>query len=106
MKFRRLYWVTEQIDESGASEIAGVFTLIPDLVEEGIRWNDEIDKRHLFRVTLVKLDSPKKPFGSWVSPDFKGMQEDLSEYIKTDEFTVPDCEGLVLGLKELAAQTA
>ena len=106
MKFRRLYWVTEQIDESGTSEIAGVFTSIPDLVEEGIRWNVEIDKRHRFRVTLVKLDSPNKPFGSWVSPDFQGMQEDLREYIKTEEFTVPDCEGLVLGLKELAAQTA
>ena len=106
MKFRRLYWVTEQIDESGVSEVAGVFTSIPDLVEEGIRWNDEIDKRHLFRVTLVKLDSPGKPFGCWISPDFQGMKEDLREYVKTEEFTVPDCEGLVNGLKALTAQTA
>lgn len=106
MKFRRLYWVTEQLDESGCSEIAGVFTSIPDLVEEGIRWNDEIDKRHTFRVTLVKLDSRNKPFGSWTSPDFQGMKEDLAEYIKTEEFTIPDCKGLVDGLRALAAQTA
>lgn len=106
MKFRRLYWVTEQLDECGCSEVAGVFTSIPDLVEEGIRWNEDIDKRHSFRVTLVKLDSQKKPFGSWTSPDFKGMQDDLREYIKTEEFTIPDCEGLVNGLKALAAPTA
>ncbi len=95
MKFRRLYWVTEQVDGSGLSEIAGVFTSIPDLLEKGICWNESIQKTDVFRISLVKLDSTKRPLGVWSSPDFAGMSEDLQEYIETEELTDMDRERLL-----------
>ena len=100
MKFRRLYWVTEQIDEQGRSEVVGVYTSIPDLVEVGLRWDDGLSKRAGYRLSLVKLDSKKKPLGSWESPDFDGLADDLEEYIKSKEFSRPDCEKLVVDLAE------
>lgn len=102
MKFRRLYWVTEQLDNEGQSEICGVFTSIPDLVEEGLRWNDEIDKTSCFRISLVKLDSKHKPLGMWQSPDYKNLGDDLQEYVQTQEFSTPECESLLDGLKEFS----
>ena len=103
MKFRRLYWVTEQLDDDGRSALCGVFTSIPDLVEEGLRWNDEIGKRNSFRISLVKLDSKHKPLGSWISPDYQTLEEDLQEYVETQEFTVPECQDLCKGLKEFSS---
>jgi predicted transcriptional regulator len=99
MKFRKLYWVTEQLDENNGSQVAGVFTSIQDLVEKGLLFIDDIDKRHGFRLTLVKLDSRKKPLGSWVSPDYPGIEDDLAEYVKTQEFGVNEIEELVEALK-------
>lgn len=99
MKFRRLYWVTEQLGDDGSSEVAGVFTSIPDLVEEGLHWCDETTRQSGFRLTLVKLDSKKKPLGSWTSPDFQSISTDLEEYIKTQEFGTQECESLVDALK-------
>lgn len=101
MKFRKLYWVTEQIDEQGRSEVIGVFTSIPDLVEIGLRWDGEPSKRVGYRLSLVKLDSKKKPLGAWQSPDFGSLADDLEEYIDTKEFSRPDCERLISELSEL-----
>lgn len=103
MKFRRLYWVTEQLDDEGRSELCGVFTSIPDLVEEGLRWNNEIEKRSRFRISLVKLDSRHKPLGSWYANDYQSLEGDLEEYLKTQEFTPPECDSLLDGLKTLSA---
>ena len=100
MKFRRLYWVTEQVDEQGMSEIAGVFTSIPDLVEEGIHWYDDIEKRNGFRLTLVKLDSKQRPLGVWASPDYGNLSEDLKEYVNTQEFSVSEVESLLDALRK------
>ena len=100
MKFRKLYWVSEQIDEQGRSEVIGVYTSIPDLVEVGLRRVDGLPKRAGYRLSLVKLDSKKKPLGLWESPDFEGLADDLEEFIKTKEFSRPDCENLVLKLSE------
>ena len=100
MKFRRLYWVTEQIGENGASEIAGVFTSIPDLVEEGLHWYEDIDKRNKFRLSLVQLDSREKPLGSWTSPDYQSIEQDLAAYVESQEFSTPEVESLVDGLKK------
>ncbi len=99
MKFRRLYWVTEQLGDDGISEVAGVFTSIPDLVEDGLQWCDGIVRNSKFRLTLVKLDSKKKPLGCWTSPDFQTLSHDLEEYVKTQEFGTQECESLVEALK-------
>lgn len=98
MQFRRIYWVTEQLDGDGKSQIGGVFTSIQDLLDEGLRWS-ESGKGHGFRVTLVKLDSDREPLGSWTSPDFSGMEADLEPYITTQEFDRMDCEAMVRELR-------
>lgn len=101
MKFRKLYWVTEQVDGDGLSQIGGVFTSIPDLIEGGIHWIDGVEKRHAFRLSLVKLDSRNKPLGSWTSPDYPGIEDDLAEYVRTQEFGSTEIEDLVKALRSL-----
>ncbi len=86
MKFRKLYWVTEQIDEGGHSEVVGVYTSIYDLTTKGLRWDDEVSRKSGFRVSLVKLDSMSKPFGCWQSPGFDGFAADLQAFVDTGEF--------------------
>jgi hypothetical protein len=104
MKFRKLYWVTEQIGSDGASEIGGVYTSIPDLVDRGIQWKDGIECREGFRLTLVALDSKKKPLGTWVLPDFGGIAQDLSEYVTNQEFSNSEVESLVDALNGFHAK--
>ena len=101
MKFRKLYWVTEQIDGQGQSAVVGVYTSIPDLVEVGLRWEDGLSKRSGYRLSLVKLDSKKGPLGAWQSPDFASLADDLEEFIATKEFSRTDCERLVMELAGL-----
>ena len=100
MKFRRIYWVTEQIDEKGESQVAGVYTSIPDLIDKGLRWDSDIPFRAGFRISLVKLDSIRKPLGTWTSPDFTGLDDSLKEYIGTGEFSEGDCIQLVDTVRE------
>jgi hypothetical protein len=95
MKFRRIYWVTEQFDEKGGSQVAGVYTSIPDLIDKGLRWDEGTPGRAGFRITLVKLDSMKSPLGTWHGPEFAGLDESLKEYIGTGEFNEGDCIQLV-----------
>ncbi len=102
MKFRKIYWVTEQLDESGLSEVAGVYTSIQDLTSRGFNWKDGIEKSAGFRLSLVQLDSSKKPLGTWSSPDFGSIESDLEPYIASDEMNAQDVEGLV---KDLRART-
>lgn len=101
MKFRRIYWVTEQLDEAGRSAISGVYTSIPDLIE-GLRWDEALDKRAGFRINLVKLDAKLPPLGTWTSPGFGNLAADLKEYVSTGEFSQPDCDELVVELGKLA----
>ncbi len=103
MQFRRIYWVTEQLDAQGRTEIGGVYTSIQDLLADGLRWNEDSTATDGFRITLVKLDSSKKPLGSWSAPDFDGLEEDLQAYIKTKEFDILDCEAMVRELKSFGA---
>ncbi|MBS1709705.1 MAG: hypothetical protein JSS65_13415 [Armatimonadetes bacterium] len=102
MKFRRLYWVTEQVGLDGTSHIGGVYTSINDLLERGLHWDADSDKTASFRVSLVKLDSTKPPLGQWSSPDFSGMRAALQEYVETDEFNAQECELLVDNLHQFA----
>lgn len=99
MKFRKIYWVTEQLGSDGRSQVAGVFTSIQDLSGRGIAWMDGIDKRDGFRVSLVQLDSSKLPLGTWVTPDFSGIEEDLQEFVRTEELGAQDVEQLASDLR-------
>lgn len=103
MKFRRLYWVTEQIDEGGHSEVVGVYTSIYDLTSKGLRWDDEVSRNANFRVSLVKLDSGCKPLGCWQGPDFTGFMDEMQPYVETGEFDVPSLEKLEGDLKSFAS---
>ncbi len=100
MKFRRIYWVTEHLDEAGQSHVAGIYTSIPDLLHKGIYWKEGVEYRSGFRLVLTKLDSSKPPFGVWTSPDFQEIEKDLSEYVQTGEFSEDDCDQLVAALRE------
>lgn len=99
MKFRKLYWVTEQVGKDGTSEIAGVYTSIPDLVDRGLQWMEGIDRRDGFRLTLVSLDSKKKPLGTWTLPEFGSIDQDLAAYVSTQEFSMTEVETLLESLK-------
>ena len=92
MMFRKLYWVTEHVAVSGASHVTGVYTSIPDLIKHGLRWADPLVGQ--FRLTLTKLDSTQMPLGTWASPQFAGLEEDLQEFVTTDEFTTDQCIAL------------
>ena len=104
MKFRKLYWVTEQVGPDGASEVAGVYTSIPDLVDRGIQWKDGIAGREGLRLTLVALDSKKKPLGTWVLPELGNIGQDLNEYVANQEFSPSEVESLVDALNGFHAK--
>ncbi|MDI9636580.1 hypothetical protein QPK87_01540 [Kamptonema cortianum] len=97
MKFRKLYWVTEQVEESGNSSVRGVYTSIYDLTSKGLRWDEDAGTTG-FRVTLAKLDSNCAPLGSWSAPSFSTMLEDLQPYVASGEFDAMSCEQLVKDL--------
>jgi hypothetical protein len=97
MMFRKLYWVTEQIEPSGKSKVTGVYTSIPDLIRHGLRWTDQ-NSGGEFRLTLTKLDCAKEPLGCWTSPKFKGLESDLQQFVKTDEFSQDQCNALSVSL--------
>ena len=99
MKFRKIYWVTEQVGSDGSSRVAGVYTSIQDLMSRGVQWMDGIEKRAGFRLTLVQLDSDRVPLGAWVTPDFSGLEQDLQEYVATDELNTQDIEQLASELR-------
>ncbi len=95
--FRKLYWVTESVDQAGISHVTGVYTSIPDLVRHGIQSN-EISSN--LRLTLTKLDSNKEPLGTWSSPHFDGLSEALQTFVETDEFSAEQVQMLVSTLKQ------
>lgn len=93
MMFRKIYWVTEQFSET-SSQVTGVYTSIPDLIRSGLRWTDEPGTGKQLRLTLVKLDSDKGPLGSWMSPHFEGLADDLNPFVVTDEFRIEEIQRL------------
>ena len=99
MKFRKIYWVTEQLGTDGKSQVAGVYTSIQDLSSRGVQWMEAIEKRSGFRLSLVQLDSNRPPLGSWVTPDFSGIEQDLQEYVVSEELNAQDIEQLASDLR-------
>lgn len=98
MMFRRLYWVVEEVEQTGRSQVIGVYTSIQDLINRGLAC---IDTGNDIRLTLTKLDSTKPPLGCWASPRFESLETDLEEYVKTDEFTLESCKALCDELHKL-----
>ncbi len=98
MMFRRLYWVVEEVEQTGQSQVIGVYTSIQDLINRGLGC---VDTGNDIRLTLTKLDSTKPPLGCWASPRFEELETDLEEYIRTDEFTQEQCKALVDSLHKL-----
>ena len=100
MKFRRIYWVTEQLDHDGSSQVAGVFTSIPDLLDGGLKWVDSIKRRDGIRLNLIQLDNKEGPLGTWTSPGFQNLAEDLKQFVASGEYSSTECETLVDSLKK------
>ncbi|MBS1723552.1 MAG: hypothetical protein JSS66_11430 [Armatimonadetes bacterium] len=94
MKFRKIYWVTEQLGSDGTSTVAGVYTSINDLIERGINWKDGCEKQAAFRLTLAQLDSRNMPLGSWTSPGFDGLEGDLAPLVAGLELSGLDVDQL------------
>jgi hypothetical protein len=92
MMFRRLYWVVEELEQSGRSQVSGVYTSIQDLIKFGLGC---VDNGNQIRLTLTKLDSSKPPLGTWASPDFQTLEADMQEYIQTDEFSEEQIKALL-----------
>lgn len=94
MTFRRLYWITERLDEDGASEATGVYTSVYDLISRGL-------PRHTggLRLTIVKVDSEGDPLGRYTSPGFDGLAEDLLAYVATEEVTEDQRQTLLGALR-------
>lgn len=91
MMFRRLYWVVEEVEKNGRSQVSGVYTSIQDLIKFGL---GGVDSGNEIRLTLTKLDSSKPPLGTWASPRFENLDMDMQEYIQTDEFSEEQCKSL------------
>ncbi len=96
--FRRLYWVTEQTDPAGVFRATGVYTSVHDLIESGLRWLEPAGQE--FRISLAKLDCKTDALGSWASPEFKGLEEKLQEFVKTGEFGIDECQTLRTALDQ------
>lgn len=94
MMFRKLYWVTEQL-QAGTARVTGVYTSVPDLIRKGLIWHGETAGDTRMRLTLVKLDSSKGPLGEWENSTFASLVTDLEPFVRTDEFRLDEVLDLV-----------
>jgi hypothetical protein len=101
MRFRRIYWVTEQFDADGKSEVTGVFTSIPDLIDTGLGVRSVCAKQAGFRVSLCELDSGSKPILSMSSPDFAGFEDQVRPVMQTGEISHEEYNSLADALRAL-----
>lgn len=95
--FRRLYWVSEQVFQDGTSELNGVYTSIPDLIRNGLRFPNQGE----LRLSLTKLDSESGVLGVWNSPGFDQLEEEMEPFIKTEEFSKEQVNTLIATLQKL-----
>ena len=98
-KFRKVYWVTEQIHSDGCSQVAGVFTSVHDLMTHGFAGIEGCDKVAGFRLNLCELDT-LGTLGRWSSPDYAGLEEDLKQYVASSEVAHHEAEEFVKLLKD------
>ena len=91
--------MTEQLDESGQSEVTGVFTSIPDLIDTGLGVRDISEKKSRFRLSLCELDSKNKPLLTLESPGFDDFQQKLEPFLTTGEFSREELNSLADALQ-------
>jgi hypothetical protein len=103
MKFRRIYWVTEQLDEEGRSDVTGVYTSIPDLVEIGLGIQDYSPCRKTVRLSLCELDAAKPPLVSVLWDEYDQLESLLKPFVDDGEMTHEDVVTLVDALKARCA---
>ncbi|MCL6623112.1 MAG: hypothetical protein K6T17_00665 [Fimbriimonadales bacterium] len=102
IRFRRIYWVTEQLDDQGYSEVTGIYTSIPDLVEIGLATKPFCNKTAGLRITLCALDSQEAPLASFTSPTFGDVAEVLRPLVDNGELTAEEVAQLADALSEVA----
>jgi hypothetical protein len=100
--FRKLYFITEQSDATGAFRATGIYTSMHDLMDSGLRRINPSDGG--FRITLSKLDCRGDILGSWTGPKFDGLEEDISAFVSTGEFALEELRALRSALDGFAAQ--
>ncbi|MCE9560037.1 MAG: hypothetical protein K8R88_13950 [Armatimonadetes bacterium] len=100
MKFRKLYWVTEEVCDQ-ESRVNGVFTSFVDLIDKGLT-----NTRCRTRLSLFKLDCQGPPLGTWTTDDFVAMDDDLAPFVSSGEFSAEDCKALVEAFGKIAQVTA
>jgi hypothetical protein len=105
MVFRRIYWVTEQLDTEGRSAITGIYTSIPDLLHLGIKMVEDVPQQAGFRLSLVQLDKQCGAHGIWTEENWDEIVSDLSPYIQTGEFTEEQCSMLHAALQSMFSKT-
>ncbi|GIV01765.1 MAG: hypothetical protein KatS3mg015_0595 [Fimbriimonadales bacterium] len=99
MKFRRIYWVTEQLDDEGHSDVTGVYTSIPDLVEIGLGLKDYSPHQKTVRLSLCELDASKPPLVTLFWNEYDKLESLLKPFVDDGEMTHEDVMMLVDALK-------
>lgn len=92
--FRKLYWVAERFDASGQSEVVGVYTSIPDLIDTCLSPLSGSCPDGL-RLGLFKLDSAAGALESWKLPDGANLSDALQPYLDSGEFSIDERNMLV-----------
>lgn len=98
MRFRRVYWVTEQIETGGKSRVTGVYTSMPDLIDVGLLGGSDN-----VRLSLCELDSAGAPLLCCDSADFENMAAHLRPFVESGEFSSEDVLRLQQALKNNSA---
>lgn len=92
--FRRLNWIVEQIDADGTSRVSGIYTSIPDLTHEGLKWLPGNSPK--LRLSLWKPDHFGEPLGVW---DGGSMQaSDLQAFVDSKEYSESEVAELMVEL--------
>ena len=91
--FRRLYWIVEQVNATGTSQVTGIYTSIQDLLNTGLQWAEGMD--HRIRLSLWKPDCFGTPLGVWNPDSLGNLSDDLQAYIATNEYTPSEVMDLV-----------
>lgn len=84
MMFRKLYWVAEDIDATGSSQVRGVFTSVPNLLRNCLERGVDLSE---IRLSLTRLDCGNAVIASWSGKQFAQMPRDLVQFVETEDLT-------------------
>ena len=95
MRFRRVYWVTEKLGDSGSSNVSGVCTSVHDLIEYGIPKHNGV-----FRLNLCELDSSGDCLLTFKSDDGSSLSDTLKPFLDSGELSLEEVIRLSEALKK------